>query len=110
MKRVENGRIQGVYPIYVPSSSTLSEKMIMSAHKKTLHGGVASIIAAVRPLFWIQVLRKLTKSVIQNCYSCKRFRATLYPNPKEGLLPRDRTKQALAFAIVGTNYAGPLHH
>ena len=82
----------------------------MSAHKKTLHGGVASIIAAVRPLFWIQVLRKLTKSVIQNCYSCKRFRATLYPNPKEGLLPRDRTKQALPFAIVGTNYAGPLHH
>ena len=53
------GRIQGVYPIYLPSSSRLSEKIIMSAYRKTLHGGVASIMAAVRSLFWIPLLRKL---------------------------------------------------
>ena len=67
-------------------------------------------MAAVRSLFWIPVLRKLTKSVIQNCYGCKRFRATHYPNPKPGLLPRDRTEQALPFEIVGTDYAGPLYY
>ena len=78
----------------------------MSAHRKTLHGGVASTMTAVRSLFWIPVLRKLTKSVIRNCYGCKRFRATHYPNPKPGNLPRDRTKQALPFETIATDYAG----
>ena len=86
------GRIHGVYPIYLPSSSALSGKIIMSAHRKTLPEGVASTMAAVRSLFWIPVLSKLTKSVIQNCYGCKRFRAMHYPNPKPG-----------------TDFAGPLY-
>ena len=87
------GRIQGIYKIYLPSSSALSEKIIMSTHRKTLHGGVASTIAVVRSLICIPVLRKLTKSVIQNCYGCKWLRAMHCPNPKPGLLPRDRTEQ-----------------
>ena len=65
------GRIQGVYPIYLPSSSALSEKIIMSAHRKNLYGGVTSAIAEIGSLFWLAALRKLTKSVIQNCYGCK---------------------------------------
>ena len=40
----------------------------MSAFGKTLHGEVASKMAAVRSLLWIRVLGKLTNSVIQNCY------------------------------------------
>ena len=75
------GRIQGVYSINLPTSSALSEKAFMSAHRKTFFGGVASTMAAVKSLFWIPVLRKLTKSVAQSCYGCKRFRATHYLNP-----------------------------
>ena len=104
------GRIQGIYPIYLPSSSALSEKRINSAQRKTLHGEMASTMASVRSLFWIPVLRKLTKSVIQSYYGCKRFRATRYPNPEQGPLPRDRTERALSFEIVGTDYAGPLYY
>ena len=102
--------MQVVYPISIPSSSALREKIIVPAHKKTLPRGVASKMAAVGFLFWVPVLRKLTKSVIQNCYGCKRFRATHYPNLKPELLPRDRTAQALPFKIVGTNYSGPLYY
>ena len=77
----------------------------------TLHGGVASTMAAVRYLFWIPVLRKLTKSIIQNCYGYKRFRAmNCHPNSKIGHLPRVRTEQNVPFEIVGTDYASPLHH
>ena len=104
------GRIHGVYPIYLPSSSALSGKIIMSAHRKTLPEGVASTMAAVRSLFWIPVLSKLTKSVIQNCYGCKRFRAMHYPNPKPGLIPRDKTEHVLPFEIAGTDYAGPFFY
>ena len=82
----------------------------MSAHTKTLLGRVASAMSAVRPLFWIPVLRKLTKSVIRNCYGCKRFRAMHYPNPKPGLIPRDKTEHVLPFEIAGTDYAGPFFY
>ena len=45
--------------------------MIMSGHRRTLNGGVASTVAAVRSLFWIPVLRKLTRSVIRYCMVVK---------------------------------------
>ena len=41
--------------------------MIMSGRRRTLNGGVAATMAAVRSLFWIPVLKKLTKSVIRYC-------------------------------------------
>ena len=67
-------------------------------------------MVAVRSLFWIPVLRKLIKSVIQNCYGCKRFRVMHYPNPKQGLLPRERTEQALPFEIKDTDCEGPVYY
>ena len=57
-----------------------------------------------RSLCWIPVLRKLTKSVIQNCYGCKRFRATHCTNPKPVLLRGGRTEQVLLFEMVGIDY------
>ena len=80
----------------------------MSAHRKNVYGGITSKMAEVGSLFWLLVLRKLTKSAIQNCYGCKRFRATHHPNPKPGHLLQD--KQASPFEIVGTDYAGPLYY
>ena len=52
----------------------------------------------------------IKKTCIQNCYGCKWFRATYYPNPKPGLLPRDRTEQVLPFEMVDIDYAGPLYY
>ena len=66
-------------------------------------------MAAVRSLFQIPVLIKLTKSLIQNCYGCKRFRATHYPNPKLGPLPIDWMEQIQPFEIIVTDYAGRLY-
>ena len=94
-----------VYRIYLPA---LSEKIIISVHRKALHEGVASTMA-VQGLSLDTSLKK-TKSIIQNCCGCKRFRATYYPNLKPGLLPRYRTEQGLPFEIIGTNYAGPLYY
>lgn len=95
-------RIQGVYSIYLTSSSALKEKII--TQQKELTWGV------VRSLFWIPTLRKLTKFVSQIFHSCKRFRAMHYPNRKLGLLPRYRTEQVLPFEFKGTDYADPLYY
>lgn len=76
-----------------PLISALTGEIIVSAYRKNLQGVVASM-AEVRSLFWITVLRKLTKSIILNRYDCKWVRAMHYPNPNPGPIPRDRTEQA----------------
>ena len=57
------GRIQGDFPIYLPSTSILSEKIIQECHKLTLHRGVTTTMAKVRDKFWIPKSRQITKSV-----------------------------------------------
>ena len=80
------GRIQGHFPIYLPSTSILSEKIIQECHKLTLHGGVTTTMAKIRDKFWIPKLRQITKRVLRSCHGCKRFYAIPYPDPKPGLL------------------------
>ena len=35
------GRLQGNHPTYIPQNNEFAEKLVMNAHLKTLHGGVA---------------------------------------------------------------------
>ena len=61
-------------------------------------------------LFWIPHLRRLSKSVIRNCYGCKKFRSLSYHSPKPGPLPKDRTEKFFPFEVIGTDYAGPIYY
>ena len=83
------GSLQGFYPIYLPQDSVLSIKVIFAEHKRSLHGGVAMAMSNIRSLFWIPHLRRLSKSLIQNCYGCKKFRSLLYHSRKLGPLPTE---------------------
>ena len=47
------GRLQGIYPIYVPDGTIFAKKLIQHAHKATLHGGVGLTMAKVREQYWI---------------------------------------------------------
>ena len=104
------GRLQGFYPIYLPQDSVLSKKVIFAEHKRLLHGGVATTMSHVRSLFWIPHLRRLSKSVIRNCYGCKKFRSLPYHSPKPRPLPKDRTEKYFPFEVVGTYYAGLIYY
>ena len=66
-------RTAGYYPIYLPRLSSLSEKIVQEAHKKTLHGGPTLTKAEVRTKYWIPNLRQLAKRVIRHCYGCKKY-------------------------------------
>ena len=103
------GRIQGDFPIYLPSTSILSQKIIQECHKPTIHGGVTTTMAKVRDTFWMPKLRQITKRVLTTCHGCKRFYATPYHDPKPGVLPNDRTKENLPYEVIETDYAGPIY-
>ena len=64
----------------------------------------------VRLLLWILHLRRLSKSIIRNCYGCKKFRSLPYHSPKPGPLPKDRTEKCFPFEVIGTDYAGPIYY
>ena len=45
------GSTYDVYPIYLPSRSALSKKIIMSSHRKNLHAGEAPTMSELRSWF-----------------------------------------------------------
>ena len=104
------GRIQGSYPIYLPPSAVLSEKLVQDVHILTLHGGVGLTMTYIRSDYWIPRLRRLTKKVIRGCFGCKKFQAAAFKSPPPGNLPVDRTTGSVPFQIVGVDYAGPISY
>ena len=102
------GRIQGDYPVYLPSNHLLSKMIVEQAHIQTLHGGVTLTMSKVREEYWIPKLRALVKKVIGQCCGCKRFHATPLPVPQQGNLPKERTEGSTPFGVIGVDYAGPL--
>ena len=102
------GRLQGIYPIYIPDGTIFAEKLIQHAHKATLHGGVGLTMAKVREQYWIPRLQQQVKRVIKQCHSCKRFQAVALATPPIRQLPLERTKGSGAFEVVRVNFAGPI--
>ena len=104
------GRIVGHYPIYIPRSSPLAERVAGRAHSLTLHGGVSLTMAKVRTQYWIPRLRSLVKQVRGKCMGCRRFQAKPYAPTTHGLLPSDRTTPGEPYSVVGVDFAGPIRH
>ena len=80
------GRIQEDFPVYLPITSILSDKIIQECHKLTINGGVITTMAKVRHTLWISKLRQITKSLLRSGHGCKIFYAIPYPEPKPSLL------------------------
>ena len=104
------GRIQGIYPVYLPDTAVYTEKFVEEAHEATLHGGTQLTMTKVRERHWVPRLRRLVKRIVKKCPGCKRFQATALTVPTPGLLPRDRTEGSTPFEVVGVDYAGPIKY
>ena len=104
------GRIQGHYPVYVPDTSLLAEKLVQDSHLRALHGGIGMTMTHIRSKYWIPRLRQLTRKVVKNCYGCRRFRVKALNQPTPGNLPTERTEGSRPFQAVGVDFAGPLKY
>ena len=65
-----HGRVQGMYPIYLPTNSIYTTKLVRRTHVNTLHGGVGLTMAAIQETYWIPRLRRLVKAVQSDCWGC----------------------------------------
>ena len=61
------GRIQGIYPVYLPDTAVYTEKFVEEAHESTLHGGTQLTMAKVRERHWVPRLRRLVKRIVKKC-------------------------------------------
>ena len=104
------GRIQGKYPLYLPTNVPFTRKLVERVHVEILHGGVGLTMAAVKEDYWVPKLRRLVKSVRTDCWGCKRSRATAFAAPSPGQLPEDQITGDTAFEVVGTDFAGPIRY
>ena len=59
------GRIQGVYPVYLPDTAVYTQKFVEEAHESTLHGGMQLTMAKVRERHWVPRLRRLVKRIVK---------------------------------------------
>ena len=99
--------ITGDYPIYIPSNTMMSKKLIAHANLKTLH--VGSGIHNERGQR--KILDSKVTSAHKMCKSqvgCKRFRVVACPAPAVGDLLLDQTNGSRQFQVIGINFAGPL--
>ena len=103
-----NGRILGYNPIFIPRNGTLGRQIVRDIHEGIGHGGVSSTIAKTRDRFWIPRLRKLAKSVVHGCNTCKKARPKGLNPPTTAPLPTFRTDMTEPFAVTGVDFAGPL--
>ena len=104
------GRLQGDYPVYLPTKSTFTEALVRNAHLTTLHGGVGLTMTKIREHYWVPKLRQLTKKIVRACFGCKRFHTMALKEPPQSSLPTERTVGERPFQVIGLDYAGPLYH
>ena len=100
------GRLQGMYPTYLPDQDQFTEKLVMNAHIRTLHGGVGLTMTKLRETYWIPRLRRLTRKVIKKCNGCKRFQAVALSSPPPGKFPSERTVGSSAFEVIRSGLCG----
>ena len=104
------GRLQGDYPVYLPTKSTFTEALVRNAHLTTLHGGVGLMMTKIREHNWVPKLRQLTKKIVRACFGCKRFHTMALKEPPQASLPTERTVGERPFQVIGLDYAGPLYY
>ncbi|XP_059350981.1 uncharacterized protein LOC130687583 [Daphnia carinata] len=96
------------HPILLPASQLLTKRIIWDYHVRNIHVKTERLLTDLRSRYWILSGRKVVKSVLNNCWPCKRTSAKPSP-PLMASLPVHRlTPHLAAFTYTGIDYFGPL--
>nr|XP_027213272.1 uncharacterized protein LOC113806347 [Penaeus vannamei] len=73
--RLTNSQLEedAKHPVILPHAHHISRLIVESCHLNTGHAGVERVLAEIRRKFWILKGRKLVKSVVYSCVTCKKM-------------------------------------
>ena len=94
-------------PILLDNDNEIVYLLVRETHERVGHAGALIIMSNLRERFWIISLRKVIRSVLSKCVTCKRHKVKQMqcePPP----LPSHRVRDAAIFETVGVDFAGPL--
>ncbi|XP_068247720.1 uncharacterized protein [Palaemon carinicauda] len=81
--------------------------LIRFQHRFLKHAVVDTVISSLRNNFWIIGMRRLAKTVIKECLSCRWHNSKPCSQPVAPL-PKERVRTSPPFDVTGLDYAGPL--
>ncbi|XP_065658455.1 uncharacterized protein LOC136082967 [Hydra vulgaris] len=98
----------------VESTDDIDEKILVNNSALSLgelvkHNGVKETINALRSQYWVPCCRRLTKSVIRECTTCRRMEGKPYSYPPTPPLPESRLNSDFAFKCIALDDAGPIY-
>lgn len=108
--RLENSNLpfDAKFPIALPNSGTLINRIISDCHHKTGHGGCRLMLQYLRQKYWIINMRKIVKALIHNCTKCIKASAKT-AQQQMGSLPEARVTPGRCFQDTGMDYFGPFN-
>ena len=92
----------------LPSKHPLIKLIINMIHINQLHGGVNSVITAARQRYWIPSIRRVVRSLLKKCVTCKRVSGRPHSVPDAPPLPKSRTLCSKPFSVTGVDFTGAL--
>ena len=97
------------FPVLLPPKHAYTKLLILDAHHRTAHSGVQGTVTLLRQTYWITGIRVSVKSVIRNCFVCKRLSGPAYKQPIRAPLPDFRVLKAPPFTVTGIDFTGELY-
>ena len=95
------------FPLLLPPDSTVTARILDHYHAKSGHQGLHITNGSLREAgFYIFKGRKLIKSMINNCVTCRKLRASCEQQFMADL-PVDRVESSPPFSKVGLDVFGP---
>ena len=97
-----------MHPVILHAKHSITRLIIMSEHKRLLHGGPTLMMASLARRFHILCARKVIRAMARECVICKRPLSTKPKPPLFGQLPIERVTPGPVFDHTGLDFARPL--
>ena len=109
--RIHNAMIdkETKFPCLLPKKNPLTAFIVHYVHKAHHHAGVNATVTAIRQKYWIPSAKRIVKSLLRSCVTCRRIVGRAYSRPDPPPLPSVRTRDARPFEVTGVDFTGALH-